>query len=187
MVSPSRRRARVLVRCWPPPDMGHQMSTLRGAVQAYPRRADASTQVGVSTSSCGGCVSRVHLMARKISRRAKSRRPPFAAMTCFPDDVWQYILALRPRDRDASSPTAAALREGIRTECWDDSDEERPFGMYIDLDSTCPWCGECPTSENRWYFNLGMFKLHVYCQECQKKRTGSTHHAFNRVWKLVAP
>lgn len=35
-------------------------------------------------------------------------------MTRFPDDVWSHILSLRPRDRDARSPTAALVRRAER-------------------------------------------------------------------------
>ena len=31
-------------------------------------------------------------------------------MVRFPDDVWSQILSLRPRDRDASSPTASLIK-----------------------------------------------------------------------------
>jgi len=36
----------------------------------------------------------------------------------FPDIVWAHILALRPRDRDQSSPTAALVRQAYGRAFW---------------------------------------------------------------------
>ena len=67
--------------------------------------------------------------AEPSAPRAKPLRPrpppapvPMAGrdVTRFPPEVWEHILALRPRDRDMVSPAALAFRRG--------------FGMTLDLD-----------------------------------------------------
>jgi len=64
-------------------------------------------------------------------------------MTRFPDEVWEHILALRPRDRDASSPTAAALRDGIERDRTPVAEAPLLFGGAPCLRFTkiCPMCG----------------------------------------------
>ena len=52
----------------------------------------------------------------------------------LPPEVWQHIHSFVPRDRDCSSPTAAALREGLRLEGRGD---ERRFLVLL---ARCPVC-----------------------------------------------
>ena len=96
--------------------------------------------------------------------------PPCPLSRRVPQDVWENIVALRPRDRDARSPTAAAFMIGTGLEgigLWIVPGEEEYF---------C-WRDVCPRCNVRrrhclWWFLAGEFERPAECNACFWNRRG---------------
>ena len=82
-------------------------------------------------------------------------------MVYFPDEVWSHILSFRPRDRDCSSPTAAAFLTGTGLV---DGREDVAY-----LRGICPRCG-IRRLYVFWCFEEGDFYREDACFSCRGVR-----------------
>ena len=76
-------------------------------------------------------------------------------MTRFPDEVWAHILALRHRDRDQASPTAALIRQ-----LWDRA-------PYVRLRALCSRRRRPRTARVYWV-RSGCFSEYGMCPPCDE-------------------
>ena len=79
----------------------------------------------------------------------------------LPAEVWQHIRGFVPRDRDHSSPTAAAFCEGVRREGWRGSDGRQ----FIRLLAPCPVCF-VHWLPSRYFFEEGRLVRDPCCGPC---------------------
>ena len=129
---------------------GHDLRVAEGIGPGFPSVAPPA--------NAAACLIKNHCSYRNLPTGPRPCAMAERNMIRFPDEVWERILALRPRDRDASSPTAAVLRAGIEQDRA--RADDAPLGggdaLCVRFIKICPTCRQ-GRDYSFWYPCYGLF------------------------------